>query len=122
MTALSSHVCSIDEDESERIILHERVVLRKRTNQKASSSTKIYRRAILRTRTDYVLRRETNYNALLRNKKSQIMRLHMMCRTILTPLTYSNAKESFWTELACHMKERVWPLQKKNTLRRCWII
>ena len=46
----------------------------------------------------------------------------MMCQTILTPLTYSNAEEMFWIDLTCHMKERVWPLQKKNTLQRCWMI
>ena len=59
---------------------------------------------------------------LLTNKKTQIMRLHMMCLTILTPLKYSNAEEIFWTYLACHMEERAWKLQEKNTLRRCWIL
>ena len=53
--------------------------------------------------------------------KQKIM-LHMMCQTFLPPLTYSNAEETFWTDLTCHMKERAWPLQEKNNLQRCWIL
>ena len=75
-------------------------------NQNVSSPRKLYRRAVLRTKTKYVIRRKTNHNALLRNKKTQIMRLHMMCQTILMPLTYWNAEEIFWSELTCHTKER----------------
>ena len=45
-----------------------------------------------------------------------------MFRTILTPLTYSNAGERFCTDLTCHMRERAWSLQENNSLRRCWII
>ena len=72
--------------------LYCRVVLRRRTNKKASYSTKLYRRAVPRTRTNYVLRRNANHNALSRNKNTQIMRLHMLCQTILTSLMYLNAK------------------------------
>ena len=81
--------------------LYRRFVLRTRTDKKASSSTKIYCRAVLRTRTNYILQRKTNQNALIQ-KNTQIIRLHMMCQTILTPLTYYNAEEMFLTHLKCH--------------------
>ena len=42
-----------------------------------------------------------------------------MCRTILMPLTYSNAEEIFYIDLTCYTKKRTWTLQEKNTLRRC---
>ena len=41
----------------------------------------------------------------------------MMCQAILTPLTYLNVEEIFWKDLTCHMKERVWPLQKRILYR-----
>ena len=56
----SLQVCSTDEDESS--------VPKTWMNQKASSSTKLYCRAVPRMRTIYVLRRKTNQNALLRRK------------------------------------------------------
>ena len=100
-----------------------------RNNQKASSSKKNYRRAIPHTRTNQkassstiVIRWKTNHNALFTNKKTQILRLHMMCQSILTPLKYSNAEERFWTDLTCPLKERAWSLQEKNTIRRFWIL
>ena len=102
--------------------LYRIVVLWTRTNHDASFSTKPYRRAVPRTTTNYILRRNTNHNAILRNKKTQMMRLLLMCQNILTPLTYSNAEEIFWTYLTCHMKESAWPLQEKYSLRRCWIL
>ena len=42
----------------------------------------------------------------IKKKKMQRMRLHMMCRTILTPLMYSDTEESFSLDLTCQMKER----------------
>ena len=72
ITYPSSHVCYTDEDESKGIIVHNLycvVVLRTRTNQKASSSTKLYRRAVPQTRTNYVLRKKTNQNALIRKNR-----------------------------------------------------
>ena len=112
----SLSICSTDKDESKRIIMHEtycRVVPRTRTNKNKASSTNLYRITIPRTWTKYVLQRKTNQNALLRNKKTQRMRLHMMFLTILTSLTYLNAGK---TTLTCHTKERTWPAKEMNTL------
>ena len=89
-------------------------LFRERGRMKKASSTKLYRRNIPWTRTNYVLRRKTNNNALLQNKKTQVMRLHMMC-LILTSLMYLNAEETIMT---CHMKERTWSLLTMNTLRK----
>ena len=69
-----------------------------------------------------VLPKKTNQNALLRNKKTQIMGFNLTCQNILTPLTYLNVEERFWTDLKCHIKERACPLKEKYTLRRCWIL
>ena len=105
------------------------VFLLKGTNQKSSSSKKLYRIAVPWMRTNQkaslspiVPRTKTNINVLLANKKTQIMRLHMMCRAILMPLTFSNAEESFWTDLIFHMNERTLTLQENYSLWRCWII
>ena len=35
-----------------------------------------------------------------------------MCQTILTPLTYPNVEESFWTDLMCHTKDRSCPKEE----------
>ena len=109
--------------------LYLRAVPQTRTNKKASLPTKLYRRSIPRTRKNQkasssmiVIQRKTNENALLTNKNMQIMRLHIMCRAILAPLTYSNVEESFWTCLKFHMKESEWPLKENNTLRRSCIL
>ena len=101
---------------------HRRYILKTRTNQKASSSTELYHRAVPWTRMNYVLQRKTNQNALFKNKKTQRMSLNNICRNIITSLMYFNAEEIFWTDLTCHMKERAWPLLEKNTLRICWIL
>ena len=125
MTAPSLHVflrMRTNQKESSCTKLYCRAVLRTRANKKASLSAKLYRRAAPRTRTNYVLRRKTNQNALLRNKNTQRMRLNMTCRTILTPLMYSNEEERFWKYLTCNVKECAWPLQNNNTLWRCWIL
>ena len=119
MTAPSSHVFPTDEDESEGIIVYETLSQSCSTDEDESKGlllTKLCRISIPRTRTNYVLQRNTNQNALLQNKKTQIMRLHNTCRTILTHLTYYNVEERFWTYLTCYMKERAWPLQQKNNL------
>ena len=81
-------------------ILYYRSVLRKRTNQKASSLTN-------------VLRRKTNQNAFTKiftNKKTQIMKhcmrnlqLRLKCRDILT---YLNVVGIFWTDLTWRMNKR----------------
>ena len=99
------------------------VFLLKGTNQKSSSSKKLYRIAVPWMRTNQkaslspiVPRTKTNINVLLANKKTQIMRLHMMCRAILMPLTFSNAEESFWTDLIFHMNERTLTLQENYSL------
>ena len=121
MTDPSSNVCSTDNDESKRIIGHETLSNNCSVNKdeiKKGLSTKLYRRTIPRTWTNYVILSKTNQNALLRNKKMQGMRLHIMC-LILTSLTYLNAEE---TILACHMKEHTWKIQAMNTLRRCLTI
>ena len=98
MTAPSSHVCYTDEDKSKCIIVHETLSQSCSMDDGKSKriiKKKMYRRNVLRTRKNYILRRKTKHNALLRNKNMQRVRLHMTCRTILTSLAYSNAEERF---------------------------
>ena len=98
--------------------IYRRTVPQSSTNQNKALTKKIYRKTIPRTWKKYVQQRKKNQNALLRNKKTQGMRLYMMF-LILTSITYLNAEE---TILTCHIKERTWPLQAMNTLRRCLTI
>ena len=117
-TALSSNFCSTYKDESKRIIVHETLLQSCSANDdklKKASSTKLYCRTIMWTLINYVLERNANQNALLRKKNTQRMRLHMMCLTNQTSLTYLNAEE---TTLTCNTKDRTWPLKESNTLRR----
>ena len=98
MTAPSSHVFSTDKEKSKLIIVHE-TLLQSCSMNEGESKRNIVNETLLQdcpwTRKNEVLRRKTNYNALLQNKKTQRMRLHMMCQTILTSLTYLNVEESF---------------------------
>ena len=117
MTAPSSNVNITIKGESKRSIVNEKLSQSCSTNKKNQNSelsTNFYRRNFLRTRTNYVLRRKTNQNAQIRNKNTQIMRLHAMWRTILKFLTYLNAEE---TILTCHVKERAWILKTMNNLQ-----
>ena len=98
--------------------LYCRVVPRTRANQNKASSTKIYFKTIPRTWTNWVLRRKTSQNTLIRNKKTQGIRLHMVC-LILTSLTYFHAEE---TTLTCHTNKHTWPLNERNTLQICLTI
>ena len=52
--------------------------LEMRINQNAASSTKLYCRTVPLKRNNQVLWKKTNQNSLLRNKNTQIMRLHMI--------------------------------------------
>ena len=122
MTAPSLNICYTDGAELKRITMHKTLSQSCSANRDESNkapSTEIYRRTITQTWTHYVLQRKKNHNAPLRNKKTQIMRLYMMCLTILTSLTNFNAEE---TTLTCHTKERTWPLQDMNTLQIFWTI
>ena len=71
---------------------------------------KLYRKAVPHTRTNYVLRRKTNQNALSRKKDANNEVTHDV-------LNYFNVFNIFecgrriWTDLTCHMKERAWPLK-----------
>ena len=63
-----------------------------KTIQKSAYSTKLYQRAVIRTRTNYVLQRKTNQNALLQNKKDANNDVTYDVPNYFTPLTYLNAE------------------------------
>ena len=71
----SLNVCSLDEEKSKGIIVNETLLQICSMDEDKLCSTE-----------------ENKSECAIKKKKNQIMRLHMMCRTILMPLTYSNAE------------------------------
>ena len=112
ITDPSMYICSTDEKNLKSSWLtkiYRRAVPWTSTNQKASSSMNFLRRtAIPNQKTSLstiFLWRKTNHNALLTNKKTKILRLHVICQSNLTPLMYSKVEQIFWTDLPCYMKD-----------------
>ena len=107
MTALTSQVFSTEEDKSKGIIVHKTLsqsCSREEEESKGIIVNKTLSQSCSTDKDELCSTEKDKLECAINKKKTQITRLHMMCLTILTPLTYSNAEERFWTDLACHMK------------------
>ena len=125
MTALSSHIYSAFEDKSKGIFVQKPLLQSCSTDKDESKGifvNKTLSKSCSNDKDELCSTEEEKSEYTFIIIKMERMRLHMMCRTILMPLTYSDTEEIFWTDLTWHMKERAWSLQKKKNLCRCWIL
>ena len=111
MTDPSLHVCSTDKIELKEFIVNKTLLQRCSMDKDKSKGiiVETWSTADDESESKCIIisecpTEEDKLDHVITKKKTQIMRLHMMCRNMLTPLTYSNAEESFGKDLTCHTK------------------
>ena len=114
-----SQSCSTDEDESKQFIMQKTLSKSCSTDEDKSKRSTVNKTLSQNCSADedgLSSTEEDKSECAIREKKTQIMMLHTMCQTVLTPLTYSNVEERFWTDLTCHMKECAWRSNQQSVV------